>query len=132
MRQGSDVPGAGMSTGPLGFFLGAAPGVTYALWNMWQLRRLWKEAEKIARQHGEYLDYYSADNMNFNILAGAQKFIRPTDGPGVRAGKEFILARMSPYLARHAIALGMILLGAPVGLAVVAGIEYLWPAIHAL
>ena len=73
--------------GEYGFFLGIAPGVAYALWNLSRVQRVVKEAQRIARDHGEILDIDSSPSIRFDYIFRPKHFIRPEDGVGVRLAK---------------------------------------------
>lgn len=114
-----------MDSGTCGFFLGAAPGMTYIAGNLLRTQRVLATAKALAREHGEFLDMDSAENQNFDFLLSPEKFVKPGDGPGVREGKNLLLSIRSDMLRRHWIGLALVVVGIFVGLGVAAGIDVL-------
>ena len=98
-----------------GFFVGLAPGLIYVLRNMAQFNRVVSSAQEVARNQGGFLDPHFDPVMRFNFLLRPQRFVSDTDNPGVRAGKELILAARKRYFRRHAIGIIFVVVGALIG-----------------
>jgi hypothetical protein len=109
-----------------GFFGGMAPGMVVILRGMIRVWRTMRLARSVARQQGEFLDFDSSENQNLDFMLHPQNFIRPSDGPGVRTGKELLLSIRPEVLRRYKVGGVMVLVGVPVGMFVVTGIEYLF------
>lgn len=114
-----------MASDDWGFFLGAAPGVIYAIRNMIQVRQVFNKAQAIARAHGEFLDEYAYPSPMTDYMYRPSKFIRETDGPGLRAGKELLLAVRDRTIKRHWISAVLLVIGIPIGIVCSMGIEAL-------
>lgn len=108
-----------------GFFGGAAPGFTFFLITLFRLRKVKIKAVELARQQGEFLDFDSSENQSYDFLLNPQKFIKPTDGPGARSGKNLLLAVRDKTWKRIWIAMILTTVGIPLGmLLAVASNEY--------
>lgn len=114
-----------------GFFGGVAPGFIYFLITMLRLRKVKIQAQEVAHQQGEFLDFDSAENQSYDFLLNPQAFIKPTDGPGVRSGKTLLLSVRDKTWKRIRIAVIMTVVGLPIGLFVSTCAEYAlgrpWP-----
>lgn len=114
-----------------GFFGGVAPGIAYFLITLFRLRKVKIQAQEIARQHGEFLDFDSAEHQSYDFLLNPQAFIKPTDGPGVRSGKNLLLSARDKTWRRMWIAVILTAVGLPVGLFISTCAEYAlgrpWP-----
>jgi hypothetical protein len=108
-----------------GFFGGAAPGMISIFRGMIRVWRTMRLAREVARQQGEFLDLDSSDNQNLDFMLSPQSFIKPSDGPGVRSGKELLLSIRPEVMRRYRIGMVMVLVGVPMGMGVATGIEYL-------
>jgi len=117
--------------GTYGFLGGAAPGCIYFLVSLFRLQKVKVQAQAIAREQGEFLDFDSAENQSFDFLLNPQAFIKATDGPGVRDGKNLLLSVRDRTWKRMWIAVVLIAVGAPIGLFVSTCAEYAlgrpWP-----
>lgn len=109
-----------------GFFGGAAPGIVNILRGMMHAWRTMRLAREVARQQGEFLDFDSSENQNLDVMLHPQNFIRPSDGPGVRSGKELLLSIRPEVLRRYKLGGVMVLIGVPLGMFVVTCIEYVF------
>jgi len=105
-----------MDVGLVGFFVGAAPGVTYVLITMFRVRQAQGQAREIARQHGEFLDFDSSENQSYDFLLSPEKFIKPTDGPGVRSGKSLLLSIRDKMWKRLWVGVALMFIGMPIGI----------------
>lgn len=115
-----------MDLGLLGFLVGGAPGFGYVLMTMFRVRQAQSEARKIARQHGEFLDFDSSENQSYDFLLNPRNLIKPSDGPGVRRGKNLLLAIRDKTWKRLWIGVILMTVGMPVGvLAAAAYAQYL-------
>lgn len=114
-----------------GFFGGVAPGCIYFLITMFRLRKIKIQAQEVAREQGEFLDFDSAENQSYDFLLNPQAFIKPTDGPGVRSGKNLLLSARDKIWKRMWIAVILTAIGLPIGLFVSTCAEYAsgrpWP-----
>jgi len=105
-----------MDVGLVGFFVGAAPGLTYILVTMFRVRQVQGQAREIARQHGEFLDFDSSENQSYDFLLSPEKFIKPTDGPGVRSGKSLLLSIRDKMWKRLWVGVVLMFVGMPIGI----------------
>nr|WP_063571961.1 hypothetical protein [Luteibacter rhizovicinus] len=114
-----------------GFFGGVAPGCIYFLITLLRLRKVKAQAQEVAREQGEFLDFDSAENQSFDFMLNPQAFIKPTDGPGVRSGKNLLLSVRDSTWKRMRVAVIMTAVGLPIGLFVSTCAEYAigrpWP-----
>jgi hypothetical protein len=114
-----------MDLGFFGFLVGAAPGLGYVLITMFRIRQMQAKAREIARQHKEFLDFNSSENQTYEFLLNPQNFIKPSDGPGVRSGKNLLLPIRGKMWKRLWIGVILMIVGMPVGiLAAAACTEY--------
>ncbi|TCV92802.1 hypothetical protein EC912_106141 [Luteibacter rhizovicinus] len=107
-----------MDSGAYGFFLGAAPGLSYIVGNMIQLQRVTAKAQEIARQNGELLDVHFSPSLRVDYLFRPGSFIRPDDGAGLRNAKELLLSVRRKMLIRHALGALMTVIGALIGVVI--------------
>jgi len=105
-----------MDVGLVGFFFGAAPGFTYVLVTMFRVRQAQRQAQEIAWQRGEFLDFDSSENQSYDFLLSPEKFIKPTDGPGVRSGKSFLLSIRDKMWKRLWVGVALTFIGMPIGI----------------
>ncbi|UPG87605.1 hypothetical protein L2Y94_09710 [Luteibacter aegosomatis] len=105
-----------MDLGLFGFLVGGAPGFSYVLTTMFRVRQAQAEAQKVARQHGEFLDFDSSENQSYDFLLNPRNFIKPSDGPGVRRGKNLLLAIRDKMWKRLWIGVILMIVGMPVGI----------------
>jgi len=108
--------------GVYGFFIGIAPGVLYGLWNLFHVQRVHKEAERIARDHGEIFDIDSSTSIRFNYMFKPRHFICPEDGVGVRLAKSRLLSIRRQAMRRHVVAALLSLIGAVIGVLAAVGL----------
>ncbi|SKB57205.1 hypothetical protein [Luteibacter sp. 22Crub2.1] len=111
-----------VSASEVGFFLGIAPGVGYALWSHARAQQAFQAAQRTAQAHGEWLDLAATPTLRFHFVFRPQRFIRPNDGEGVRQAKAQLLAMRKPFLRRHALGALLAAVGAFVGMALALGL----------
>jgi hypothetical protein len=105
-----------MDLGLVGFLAGGAPGFSYVLITMFRVRQVQAKAREIARQQGELLDFDSSENQSYDFLLNPQNFIKPTDGPGVRSGKNLLLSIRDKMWKRLWIGVTIMIIGMPIGI----------------
>ncbi|MBB3228503.1 hypothetical protein FHW69_003145 [Luteibacter sp. Sphag1AF] len=110
-------------SGEIGFFLGAAPGLAYTLWNMIRGQQTANEAKRIAKAHGEFLDFYASSSFGFDYLFRPQQLIGPNDSDGMREAKALLLSIRKQLLRRHALGALFTSLGAFVGVLLAVGLS---------
>ncbi|MBB3229178.1 hypothetical protein FHW69_003832 [Luteibacter sp. Sphag1AF] len=110
-------------SGEIGFFLGAAPGVAYTLWNMIRGQQTMNEAKRIAKAHGEFLDLHASPSLSFDYIYRPGKFIRPNDSDGMREAKALLLSTRKQLFRRHALGALFVGLGIFVGVFLSVGLS---------
>lgn len=114
-----------MDLGLLGFLVGAAPGFSYVLMTMLRVRQAQAKVRNIARKNGEFLDFDASENQSYDFFLNPRNFIKPSDGPGVRRGKDRLLAIRDKMWKRLWTGVILMIVGMPVGiLAAAACTEY--------
>ncbi|WP_185754265.1 hypothetical protein [Luteibacter sp. 9135] len=114
-----------MSSGEIGFLVGAIPGLTLVFRNMLALRRRIEEAEKLAKENGSFLDFnYSASSMKSDFLFRPGTFIKPDDEAGICHAKEHLLMVRRRTIKRHVVGGLVVMTGAILGSFLEAS---LWP-----
>ncbi|MGF6710364.1 hypothetical protein QFZ41_001328 [Luteibacter sp. W1I16] len=104
-----------MSSGALGFFLGAAPGLMYLAKNMFGFQRELVAAQDMAREDSDLLDMHFSFALKADYLLRPGNFVRPGDGPGLRRAKLHLLSVRKKFLVRHAIGALLVAVGAFLG-----------------
>lgn len=108
--------------GAYGFFLGIAPGIAYGLWDLYHVQQVVRDAKKIARDHGEWLDIGSSPSIRFDYIFRPKHFIRPEDGVGVRLAKSRLLSIRRHAMRRHMVSALLAAIGAFLGVIAAVGI----------
>lgn len=108
--------------GVYGFFLGSAPGIAYGLWNLSRVQRVVREAQRIARDHGEWLDIDSSPSIRFDYIFRPKHFSRPEDGVGVRLAKSRLLSIRRQAMRRHVASALFAAIGAFLGVIAAVGV----------
>jgi len=104
-----------MSSGALGFFLGAAPGLIYLIRNMAGFQHEIEIAQRMARESGDLLDIHFSFSLKADYLLRPRHFVRDRDSDGLRLAKRHLLSVRKKFLLGHIVGAAMVAIGALLG-----------------
>ena len=107
-----------MDTETIGFFVGATPGITIILRNMWHQQMLQKQIQAAAWAEQRWSDTQPGFKQQFNLLFHPEKYIAPYDSPALVKAKQALLSAWPQIWRRHWIGGAILVVGAITGIAV--------------
>lgn len=106
-----------MDTGTIGFFVGATPGITIILRNVWHQQVLQKQIQAIAWEERNWNNTQPDFRQQFNLLFHPERYIAPDDSPALVQAKQALLSAWPQIRRRHWIGGGVLIVGAFMGVA---------------
>ena len=101
-----------MSPPMIGFFVGALPGVVFALLNMWRMKKRFRSVSEAARKEGQDIDVYLHLPGQWDLVRNREALLWPADSEDLRLRKVQLLEQHARFVRRHVLAAAMVLLGA--------------------